>query len=99
MAPLPRRSEGVVSVDGKYAPRYSVGDRFLDGLGAAHKIVEIHKASAEDRAYTRWAASVGWTYYDCRETGTGGRMIITTTTLHEEIDTGHGEWAYVGPAN
>lgn len=83
----------------KYEPRYAVGDRYSDGLGAVWEITEIHRASVDDGHSSAWAVRDGFTTYGSRAVVGTRHDVITTSFLHELIDTRCFQWAYVGPTS
>ena len=84
---------------GPYEPRYQVGDLIRNGLGDLEEIVEIGRARADDGCSTTWAIRVGFATYRTRSVLNGEECLTNTRHLHEMVDAGFREWAYLGPAS
>jgi hypothetical protein len=70
-----------------------------NGLGDLEEIVEISRARADDGYSSAWAVRVGFTTYRTRSVLNGDECVTNTRHLHEMVDAGFLEWAYLGPAS
>ena len=82
-----------------YEPRYQVGDLIRNGLGAVMEITAISRASHQDGFSSPKAIAEGFTCYRMRVLANGELNVTNTRHLHELIDSGYREWAYVGRAS
>lgn len=97
---MPTSSQtSVLGAPSGYEPRYQVGALIRNGLGVVMGITEISQASHRDGFSSPRAIAEGFTCYRMRHLSNGELCVANTRHLHELIDSGYREWAYLGLAS